>query len=67
MNDVAIYWQSRFGVVERQTGPDKNGWMTVRCLQANDAIRELMVAEMAPLTTAQALDRLGDDATLVAN
>lgn len=51
-----IYWRTKFGgIVERQTGPDAKGWMTVRRL-SDDAIREWNIAEMTPLSAAEVLD-----------
>ena len=50
-----LYWRTRFGgLVERQTSPDKNGWMIVRRL-SDDAIREWNVADMTPVSDADVI------------
>jgi hypothetical protein len=55
--ETPLYWRTRWGVAERQVGPDQAGYMTVRILE-NDKIREVYAAECAPLTKEQALAAL---------
>jgi hypothetical protein len=67
MDTTAIYWRTKFGsIVERQGGPDAQGWMQVRRL-TDDAIREWNVADMAPMSDAEVLElaraECGMDAT----
>lgn len=51
----STYYRTRFGsLVERQAGPDRDGWMTVRRL-SDDAIREWNVREMTPVSDAEAV------------
>ncbi len=49
--ETPIYWRTKYGsIVERQTGPDRNGWMTVQRLK-DGAVREWNVRDMTPLST----------------
>lgn len=60
--DTPIYYCTKYGsIVERQVGPDKDGWMTVRRLSDN-AIREWNLSELTALTTAEALAALATEA-----
>lgn len=52
---LPLYWRTKFGsIVERQCGPDRDGWMQVRRL-TDDGIREWNVRDMAPLSNEEVL------------
>jgi hypothetical protein len=52
---IPLYWRTRYGsIVERQTGPDTEGFMTVRRL-SDDAIRDWSVSDLRPMTDAEAV------------
>lgn len=52
---AAVYWRTKYGsLYERMSGPDAHGWMTVRRL-SDDAVREWNVADMQPISDADAV------------
>jgi hypothetical protein len=54
--NAPLYWRTKFGsIVERQTGPDRNGWMLVRRL-ADGAIREWNARDMTALSDAEVIE-----------
>jgi hypothetical protein len=55
MTQVSLYWRTKYGsLVERQAGPDKDGWMTVMRL-SDGAVLEWNVSDMQPVSDEEVL------------
>ncbi len=53
--NAALYWRTKYGsLVERQAGPDKDGWIVVMRL-SDGAIREWNISDMQPVDDTEAL------------
>lgn len=53
---MPLYYRTRYGsIVERQCGPDADGFMRVRRL-SDDAIRDWHVSELYPMTDAEVIE-----------